>query len=230
MSNLKQTIKDIKTVSEKSNLQFCLTRFNKEDVSDLDLLVKKNQYKKTIFSFENMGYRSFSHDHALGGRKKNNQKNLVKKNRIKIDLHKDFTWRRKRYIDLKLIWKGLRKKNIEGIEINVPKKEIDSFLVVINIIFEKTYITRDDKSSVEYFLKINNKQKYFEQASKYGWEKSLKKFLAWASGEKRGGKKIKFLPFDLILYSYIQKPDLVSFIYYLFFRIRYLKKKKLPYD
>lgn len=240
MKKLQLTLKDIKEIFDKEGIDSVLTRFNfaKEiDPDDLDILVKKRFFKKTISLFEKEGYKKLSHDQALGGRISGMQMNLVKNGRIKIDLHKDFTWRKQRYFDSDIIWKSTRKVKIKGGEVVVPAKEIDAFLVLINVIFEKTYITKDEfdifwQAKDEVFREVVFQQ----QASKYGWSKTFTKFENWAKGPRKGFGFPVFLPVSLVLYSYWEKflhelrIDLISLLYYFLFRIRFFLNKKLPYD
>lgn len=77
MSRLIKTLKDIR----KTNIEFVLTRFDAyaKDHDDLDILVTKSQFDEFVVTLKAMGYKSLSHDQALGGRIKGAQINLTKK-------------------------------------------------------------------------------------------------------------------------------------------------------
>lgn len=225
MSKLGETLKEL------GGIDFVLTRLNrfrKADPDDIDILIEPESFSKAIAALEEEGYEAFSHDQALGGRIKGAQTNLVRPGRLKIDLHKDFTWKKSRYFDLALVWNNLEEKEIDGVKVKTPAADVDAFIVAVNIIFEKTYLTKEDWQ----YLRRNFKGPVFkEQAKKYGWEGAYRRFIKWweSKGSKLQGFPA-FLPLTLVLYSYLEKFDLVSFLYYFFFRVRYLLNKTLPYE
>jgi len=230
-----QTIKDLDKALTSGNIAWLLTRLlsNSIKVDDLDILVKEKDFNKAIQELGNIGYQMFSHDMALGGRKKGYQVNLVKKGRIKIDLHKDFTWRGSKYIDSSAIWKSKKKVEFGDLGVHTPSKDVDTFLIFINILFEKTYITAEDKEILQR-QSVLSKKDLVVQARKYHWEKSLKMFTNWLH-KREEFKFPQFLPFFLVLYSYMEKfrherqLDLISLTYYFFFRTRHIFTGKLPY-
>ena len=122
-NTLKITLEDLK------NFNFVLTRFNSKFVKhdDLDVLVHSEDFEKFISTLEKYSYNRSSHDQALGGRITGMQVNLTKPGRIKIDLHQDFTWRRKQYIDIKKIWENSKLNRVDPVW--------DAFLIMINVIF-----------------------------------------------------------------------------------------------
>src|SRR3989344_8451859 len=158
---LKLTIKYITQASNKIS-PLVLTRYaphSKTAPNDLDVLTKKSAFRQIVNFFTDIGYHTKSHDNALGGRIKGAQLNIIKQDRIKIDLHKDFTWRKKRYFDLKLVWSNLVKKEIVGNQILTPKTELDAFIVLVNVIFEKSYIVQQDYKVLDNNLNIIFKNK-----------------------------------------------------------------------
>lgn len=216
MTELKNTLVELKKISKLHNFNFMITRFDKRSkhVSDLDVLVKKTDFKKVVEGFVKNGYKTQSHDHALGGRFPGYQINLIKEERTKIDLHKDFTWRAKRYLDLDTVWS--------------KTKLVDEFLVFISIIFEKTYIDLEDYKYIwSQKNLIFNKLDFKRQSEKYGWRKTFNMFKEW---EPKSLKTPIFLPVYLVAVSYLEKFNFKSFLYYLFFRSRYFFTKQLPYD
>lgn len=235
MNRLTQTLIDLQTLK----IDFVLTRFwrnSKLKPDDLDILVRHKDFSNVIKLLEEKGYQSFSHDQALGGRIKGMQKNLVKESRIKIDLHQDFTWKKSHYLDLNLIWNNLEKNKIEEVNCLMPKIEIDIFIIVINIIFEKTYITKNDFHFINKYLPLIFQDKSFDnQTKKYGWDMAYQLFKRWFGKVKKNKFPI-FLPVYLILFSYLEKLisdkriDLVSLLYYIFFRIRFEINGVLPYE
>lgn len=216
---VQQTLQDLK------GIDFLLTRFNPETKTpdDLDILVNPHNFEKCIETLISRNYRASSHDHALGGRIAGMQANLVKPGRIKIDLHQDFTWRQKQYVDIKKIW--------ENSKLNRVDLTWDAFLIMINVIFEKTYFVQED---FEVFFpqweKIKNSPEYVQQTIQYGWNNTFVNFKSWMEGQQQKSKSLLFLPVRLVLSSYLEKFDFVSLGYYLFFRIRYVVNNSLPYE
>ncbi|KKP80021.1 MAG: hypothetical protein UR81_C0036G0007 [Candidatus Levybacteria bacterium GW2011_GWB1_35_5] len=217
-NTLKITLEDLK------NFNFVLTRFNSKFVKhdDLDVLVHSEDFEKFISTLEKYSYHRSSHDQALGGRITGMQVNLTKPGRIKIDLHQDFTWRRKQYIDIKKIWENSKLNRVDPVW--------DAFLIMINVIFEKTYFISDDfEVFFSQWQKIKNSPELVQQTVQYGWNNTFINFKSWMENQQQELKFPLFLPAKLVLYSYLEKFDLISFLYYLFFRTRYLFIRKLPY-
>lgn len=233
--NLQLTLLELK----KTKIPFLVTRFiDTASVDDLDVLVSKKNYSAMIRKLEKLGYAQSSHDHAFGGRKKNYQRNLIKKGRIKVDLHKDFTWRKSKYLNSRLLWKTKKLKEIGSLKVYVPEESIDKFLILINVIFEKTYFLRTDYDHIHVLTKILfADDRFYAQAKKYGWDKTWRKFITWYTTTELDKNNFPvFLPIWIVLYSYVEKfaferkIDLTSLAYYLFFYTRYKVNKKLPYS
>lgn len=240
MNKFKITIQEVSNVLGKNGIKFALTRFDKDakgDPGDLDILVPSNSFSKTIQVLEKNGYTSSSHDQALGGRIKDMQKNLTKPGRIKIDLHQDFTWKVSRYFDLDLVWKSLKTKSAQGISYPAPNGATDAFIVLVNILFEKTYLKKEDYSYIKESLnKILEDQTFVGQAKKYSWERSFSKFVGWFQPIDDKSTWPIFLPTTLIINTYAEKflhegkINITSLLYYVFFRIRFSLNGVLPYD
>lgn len=217
--SLKTTLEDLK------DLNFLLTRFNPRSLNhdDLDILVRQSDFVKSIIILERLGYKQFSHDYALGGRIEGMQVNLTKPGRIKIDLHQDFTWRRKQYLGLYKLWENSKKNRLDPVW--------DAFLVMINVIFEKTYFMPDEFEIFSLqWQKVRSSPEFFQQIAKYGWSNTFFRFEKWMDGISPNVKFPLFLPVKLIFYSYREKFDFVSFVYYVFFRARFFLTGNLPYD
>lgn len=240
MNIFDDTLIEISKILIENQIKSVMTRYDCSRnliPSDIDLLVPPMDYQKLVKACKKRGYSTSSHDGALGGRIKGMQINLLKPQRIKIDLHQGFTWRKSRYFDLNLIWKNMHVVKLGKAIINVPNYDIDAFIVLVNVIFEKTYINREDfaylfKSKDKIFNNID----FNDQAKKYHWYRTLSMFKSWFKDVKETSYFPVFLPTWLILYSYLEKfwgehkIDAVSFAYYIFFRIRYRITKGLPYE
>lgn len=233
MNTLQLTLREISEILNTHKIQWLLTRFNptsKSTPDDLDILVKSRDFKKVKTLLKNAGYQLSSHDKALGGRLPGMQINCSKRDRIKIDLHQDFTWRKKYYFDIDFVWDNTEIRTIAGIKLRSPQKDMDAFIVAVNILFEKTYLNAQEKKYIEYFLKSKNMPSFTNQALSYHWEESLDIFTKWLKKVEIRKNSTKFLPLKLVLFSYLQKFDIVSFCYYIFFRSRYSVNKQLPYE
>ncbi len=219
IKKMRQTLQDLRGIN------YLLTRYNPNTGApdDLDILVRSKDFEGSIYSLERLGYKQSSHDQALGGRIAGIQVNLNRPGRIKIDLHQDFTWRKEKYLDVKKIWLNSTKNCVDA--------TWDAFLVMINVIFEKTYFTQDDfEMFFPQWRKIKNSQELIQQTVQYNWNNTFINFIKWMKNQQPKPKFPLFLPVKLILYSYLEKFDFVSLAYYLFFRVRYLVNKTLPYE
>lgn len=224
-----ETLGDIK----KLKYDYLITRHVSDTPNDIDLLVKGEDYLKVIKKLEEAGYFSSSHDHALGGRLPDYQRNLEKKNRIKIDLHKDFTWRKLKYFDVGTLFRY--KHCDKKLKDYSPEPVWDASIVLVNIIFEKTYIKDEHDYLSKWVREIYENEEITDQFIKFGYEKTMNKFKEWFD-TKELSNDIAFLPLSLIIYSYLEQLinhryfHIKSFMYYFFFRTRYFINKKLPYD
>ena len=213
------------TLFDLRETNYLLTRFNPgvAEPDDLDVLIRPNDFKKSIELLKTKGYQCSSHDQALGGRIAGMQINLTKPKRIKIDLHQDFTWRKKRYMNIEKIWLNSRQNRIDS--------TWDAFLIMVNVIFEKTYFMPTDfELFINHWGDIKKSQEFTEQTIQYNWNATFINFVKWIENQQLKPKFPLFLPVKLILYSYQEKSDFVSLAYYVFFRIRYLVNQTLPYE
>jgi hypothetical protein len=232
MNELKNTLKDLKTLK----VPWLLTRYvagKKPD--DVDILVKSEHFEEVKKSLAQIGYKISSHDQALGGRLPGMQVNIQKKGRIKIDLHRNFTWRKTTYLPLDLVW-NKKTSIINGISVNVPEPSVDMFIVLVNILFEKTYINQTEFENIESQIEKIKEDKFKKISEKFGWPYTFKYLLSWLDSVESKIKTVVFIPIWLVIFSYFEKLlhdrkiDLKSFAYYLFFRIRYSFTHILPYE
>lgn len=241
MSIVTTTLHEIGQTLSKRKIDFVLTRFmphlDTQSVDDLDILVHKNTFNDMVKLLQSVGYTSSSHDGALGGRIKGYQVNLQKPQRIKIDLHKDFTWRKAYYFDIDLVWSNLLVKKLGRLNYYVPTPEVDVFIIIINLIFEKTYLSKNDLNYIyQYLEKLINSKQVSSQIDKYGWKSTFSMFCKWVISIKDLSEYPVFIPSSIIFYSYLEKFvhdhkfDVISFLYFVFFRTRYLVNNRLPYE
>lgn len=213
------------TLIDLKEMNYLLTRFSPASLSpdDFDILIHPKDFKECIQLLKTKGYQSFSHDFALGGRIPGMQINLVKANRIKIDLHKDFTWRKTRYLDVEKIWQNSIQNRVDP--------TWDAFLIMVNVIFEKTYFVPDDFDMFfSQWQKIKNSPELLQQTFRYSWNNTFTSFKKWIDNQTKKPNFPLFLPMKLVLSSYFDKFDFVSLVYYFFFRFRYFINNNLPYE
>lgn len=235
MNNIPDTLNDLNKAGKNAGIKFLLTRYEPK-TNDLDVCVEREEFSSFIQALEELGYKASLHDQVLGGRIKGEQRNLIKEDRIKIDLHKDFTWRKARYLDLSNIWDNTENKKVLGIGVNVPKDSLNIFLIFINIVFEKTYFSESEIKLIKSQLNAWKRDPLFlSQAKKYGWRSTCVVSMRWV--ENFSGRTYPaFLPVWVVLWSYLEKLlhdkeiDLKSLTYYLYFRIRYAVNGILPYE
>ena len=115
-------------------------------------------------------------------------------------------------------------------EIEPRGSHMGCFLIMINVIFEKTYFVQEDFEVFSQWEKIKNSPEYVQQTIQYGWNNTFVNFKSWMEGQQQKSKSLLFLPVRLVLSSYLEKFDFMSLGYYLFFRIRYVVNNSLPYE
>ena len=188
---VQQTLQDLK------GIDFLLTRFNPETKTpdDLDILVNPHNFEKCIETLISRNYRASSHDHALGGRIAGMQANLVKPGRIKIDLHQDFTWRQKQYVDIKKIW--------ENSKLNRVDLTWDAFLIMINVILKRPILYKKILKCFSQWEKLRTLQSmYNRRFNMVGTIRLLISKVGWKVNNKI--QILLFLPVRLVLSSYLE--------------------------
>lgn len=171
INKLVDTLKVIKNILKEN--EYIVTRTFKyiEYVTfDIDLFVDKVNYVHVIKKFKSNGFNIESHDASLGGRLPGMQVNIKKQGLLTIDLHQDFTWQKRQFLDPKLVMKNPVKKNIAGQIVLVPRPEIELLLCIADIAHERFNITLLDLIWLEGLTKgITDWDLIFDQAKKYKW-------------------------------------------------------------
>jgi hypothetical protein len=232
------TIATISSLFKDANIEWILTRFVVRDeqmADDLDVLIHSRDFEKAKDAFRRNGFSLLSHDAALGGRLAGYQINVVKRGFVKIDLHKDFTWRRTKYFSDSFFWEGKIEKDINHTKVFVPGDAENAFLVSTNVIFEKTYFSKHEYEFVMKNHELMCSDRIVDQARRHGWAKTYVGFCKWI-GPKKSPSFPLFLPWGLVAVSFWEKTihdrqiDIVNLMYTLFFRVRYTLTKQLPYE
>lgn len=221
---------------------------------DIDLFINSEDFNKTIALFKEDGCQISSHDGSLGGRIPGKQKNIKKDNLLTIDLHRDFTWQKRRFLDIELLFSETRKRDISGVKCTIPSAEVEFLLCMSDITHERFNITLLDIIWIEGLSKeIKDWNLIFNQVSKYGWRivfNETSKIINAMTKEiydkivipDVGVSNINtslpmFLPIHICWMSYIENLmknkqfPLTSFAYMHYTRFRYFlsNKNKMPY-
>lgn len=219
---------------------------------DVDVFVPKEKFVDAMHKFKVAGFSVESHDSSYGGRLPGQQVNIRKAEYLTIDLHQDFTWQKRQYLDMGLMFGKSRNKNIAGVGCNIPSAEIEFLLCMADITHERFNITLLDLIWIEGLSsEIKNWNLVFDQIKKYKWWGS---FVTTAEVINRLGNDIYFkqlipniankegvysFPVFISLFSvfqtyletfaYTRRFPVTSFLYMIFSRLRYFFFRKMPY-
>lgn len=221
---------------------------------DVDIYIPQDEFKKAIEKFENSGCGIKSHDNSLGGRIPGAQVNVFKEGLLTIDLHKNFTWQKREFIDTSLLFQKKRSKYIAGLKVDIPSPEVELLLCLSDIGHERFNITLLDLIWLKGLsIEIKDWQIIFQQPQKYGWNRVFKHLSRMINGmaidiygkeiiPRVGNKKGEYeLPYFLPLYvcwlSFIENIlhrknfPIIPFLYMHYCRARYYLsgKKKMPF-
>ncbi|MDO8638510.1 MAG: nucleotidyltransferase family protein [Candidatus Daviesbacteria bacterium] len=221
---------------------------------DVDVYIPKSEFKKVIKVFKDNGCNVGSHDNSLGGRIPGSQINIFKKGLLTIDLHNDFTWQKRKFLDLDFVSLNYREENIAGVNVRIPSPEVELILCVADITHERFNITLLDliwlrglSKEIKKWDLVNKQIKIFK------WERTFNVVAKIINGMSvdlygesfiRGVKSLEnkyslpyFLPLQLCWLSYLEnvlankKFPFISFAYMHYCKFRYYLsgKKKMPY-
>lgn len=225
---------------------------------DIDLFVENDDFIKAIDLFKKAGCQIKSHDPTIlshiSGRIKNQQKNVCKKGLLTIDLHRDFTWQKRKFLDRTLLFKNIRRRKIAGVKVDVPSPEVEFILCLADVGHERFNFTLLDLIWLEGLShEIKDWSIIFAQANKYGWLRVCRYVVSLvnAYSQKYYNKaivpdvaqlKVKgdlpfFLPLNVCWLSYWENLlytrsfPFLSFAYMHYAKIRYYLsgKRRMPY-
>jgi len=256
INKLTNTIKFINQVLDKK-INYSITRTYKyiDYVTfDVDLFVEDKNLKKTIELFKQSGCQVESHDASFGGRISGSQVNVKKSELLTIDLHSDFTWQKRSFVDTSMILKDGRKKEVGGINVDVPSAEVEFLLCMADMGHERFNITLLDLIWLEGLSKeIKDWGLIFSQTKKNGWNRAFNEIGAIVNKLTLGiynkkiipgikPKKVEytlpvFIPIQICWLSYLENIThnkhfpLISFAYMHYCKMRYYLsgKRKMPF-
>ena len=221
---------------------------------DVDLFVNDKDYSKVIKLFKAVGCQIVSHDSSFGGRLPNMQKNVLKNGLLTIDLHRDFTWQKRRFLDVNLMFKNTRKRKIAGVIVEIPSPEVEFLLCMADIGHERFNFTQLDLIWLKGLSKeIKDWNLIINSVEKYGWFRTfsyLCKLINGSScqvykeeiipgfGQLKGQLNLPyFLPLRICWLSYLEnlihnkRFSVTSLAYMHYMKLRYYLsgKKRMPY-
>lgn len=253
IDKLNKTLAEIKEVL--TDKEYVVTRTYKyiEYVTfDVDVFVDGSNFKNVIRKFKNKGFRIESHDSSLGGRLPGMQVNVKKEGLLTIDLHQDFTWQKRRFLDSKQVMKHSIKRSIAGQTVFTPSPEIELLLCIADIAHERFNITLLDLIWLEGLSKeITEWELVFEQIKEYKWENIFKKtssiinqisldiygkIIIGGVNAKNGNYRLPFflsistcwaIYFNTLVGS--RRFPLTSFLYMHYNQLKFMITNKMPY-
>ena len=177
IKKLADTLTEIKlTLDEKEYLVTRTFKFIDFVTFDVDLFVGSNNFNKVVNKFKSKGFRIESHDNSLGGRLPGMQVNIRKDDLLTIDLHQDFTWQKRQFLEPKSVMRNPKERKIAGISVLTPSPEVELLLCIADIAHERFSITLLDLIWLKGLSKeIRDWNFVFNQAKKYKWLNVFKK-------------------------------------------------------
>lgn len=131
--------------------------------NDLDILVSSTQ--------ELEGFQKKHHP----GKQDKFQKNYLRDDLLRIDLHEDFYWQGFKFVDVEKVFEHTQTVKYFGRWVRIPEFTFEFLLNCAHILFEKRYITLLD---FYYLKKLVDEEEVDwetvkEQTAKYGWSSAL---------------------------------------------------------
>src|SRR3989344_1779776 len=219
---------------------------------DVDLFVGNQHFNRVVDKFEARGFSIESHDNSLGGRLPGMQVNIKKAGLLTIDLHQDFTWQKRQFLEPKSVMRNPKERKIAGISVLTPSPEVELLLCIADIAHERFSITLLDLIWLKGLSKeIRDWNFVFNQAKKYKWLNVFKKVSSIVNqialdiygqtivgnvSPKKGFYQLPYflsLPTCWMIYintllGYSHFP-VVSFLYMHYNQFKYLIKNQMPY-
>ncbi len=220
---------------------------------DVDLFSPESDFKKVVKRFKELGCKILSHDGSLGGRIAGAQVNVKKKSLLTIDYHQNFTWQKRKFLDIELL-KDYRMKNIAGINSKVPSAEVEFLLCMADIGHERYNVTLLDLVWLKGLSEeIKDWDLIFDQTRKYGWHRTFRLVASRINGmsldvynkvlipdikaKMQGYSLPYFVPLWICWISYLEnilangQLPFTSFAYLHYCRLRYYLsgRKRMPY-
>ena len=137
---------------------------------DVDVLVRPSDFQKAVAVLQEQGATITSHDTSLGGRRRGAQVNVRKNGLLTIDLHQDFTWQHRSYMDEEYVWKAPSISEIQGVMVPTPRPEAALLIALAHLACESFYLTLNDLLQLRPFLaRIEDPASMATQVARHGW-------------------------------------------------------------
>lgn len=137
---------------------------------DVDVFIPNKDFERAIILFKENGCKVESHDNSLGGRIPRAQVNVRKQDLLTIDLHQDFTWQKRQFLNPNIMFQDAQIKEINGISVKIPSSEVELLLCMADITHERFNITLLDLIWLHGLSgQIKHWDLIFKQVRQYGW-------------------------------------------------------------
>jgi len=216
----KKEAKNISNLFKKNDVIFTIIKYYPYDYSDddIDFVVNKKQFKKTIELLKKEGYkddRKLKKGHIAHLREPLKIAFKSKKKEFKIHLHKTFSWNGVEYLNPKEVHKR-HILNKDGLY--TPSYEDQYLIIIAHSMFENNYVK---KIELDYFNKLQRKKldsNYIKKMAKeYNWEHAIPFFI-----KNKTRNLFKFRDILKISYKKLLK-DFISF------KWRYIIREAISY-
>ena len=187
---------------------------------DLDILVRSRK--------ELEGFQKENHP----GKQDKFQKNYLRDDLLRIDLHTDFFWQGFKFVDVEKVFENAQTVEYFGRQVTIPSYTFEFLLNCAHILFEKRYITLQDFHYLKKLLKEGKVDfgPVKEQTEKYGWSSALDLLLKEIKDIKDGTGRERSFPVFLSMGQiakiywekcrFEKKVPLFDIFYYAFARTR----------
>ena len=175
---LKATIVYLNTVLSEAGVAFLVIK-TKSDVPhvtfDIDILVHLSDIDRTVKAFVDSGATISGHKN-IG--KDTGDVCVFHPHLLKIEVHGQLTWSGLKHFDNNFVHLDPRKVAVSGIETIVPSAEAEFLLNAAHILYKHPILTIFDFLHMSSCAnEVQNWDAVLHQAEKYGWSRSLAKFM-----------------------------------------------------
>lgn len=181
LSQLTRTVRFVTEAFQDDNIPALVVR-TAQNVAyvtfDVDLLVRPADFHKGIALLQKRGGVVSSHDQSLGGRRPWAQVNVRFDGLLNIDLHQDFTWQRRSYLDEEYVWHSPKAVEIHGVSVQTPRAEAALLIMLAHLACESFYMTLNDLFQLRPLLPALQDRSGMEaQIKRHGWTQAYRRVV-----------------------------------------------------
>lgn len=220
---------------------------------DVDVFVPPDFFDAAVDRFKRHGADIESHDNALGGRLPRRQVNVLMNNLLTIDLHQNFTWQKRLFLNVDQIEYLKVPRIIGNVKVNTPRPEVEFILCVSDISHERFFVTLADLFFIKNLAEeIEDWEYVFREVQALKWLKTFlhvseilnglalsvfKKSLIPKTGYKNLGNPSwpYFFPLSICWLSFYENltsnrsTPLLPFLYFHYGRLKHYLTGSIPY-